>query len=84
MSPNTRGPNATYIPHVEGIALRNTRGANRFRFYTERYNVVKYKNSLYYKGAALWDALPSSIVECDTLFEFKVALKKEMGPYAIL
>ena len=41
------------VVNVESIALRNTRGANRFRFYTERYYVVKYKKSPYYKGAAL-------------------------------
>ena len=55
---------------------RATRGADRFQFYLERYNNVKYKNSPYYKGSLLWDALPLTTIDCDTLYEFKKHLKK--------
>ena len=27
----------------------------KYKFEVERYNVVKYKNSPYYKGAEVWD-----------------------------
>ena len=36
---------------VERIANRNTRAADHYRFHIERYNVVKYRNSPYYKGS---------------------------------
>ena len=52
-----------------------------YRFYTERYNVVKYKNSPFYKGVELWDSLPLPIIDCGNIFDFKAALKKVMGPY---
>ena len=37
---------------------RATRGADIYKFEVERYDVIKYKNSPYYKGSELWDALP--------------------------
>ena len=62
--------------NVQRPVNRLTRGADRYKFYIERYNNVKYKNSPYYKGSELWDTLPLSTVQCDTLFEFKQHLKK--------
>ena len=50
---------------------RATRGANRYKFEVERYNVVKYKNSPYYKGSLLWDRLPHNVTESVCLSEFK-------------
>ena len=38
---------------VQHIFPRATRGADRFKFEVERYNVTKYKNSPYYKGSQL-------------------------------
>ena len=45
------------------------------------YNNVKYKNSPYYKGSQLWDALPLTTINCDTLYEFKKHLKKRYVIY---
>ena len=38
-----------------------------YRFYIERYNMVKYKNNPYYIGAELWDDLLMSTIECDNI-----------------
>ena len=67
--------------NVQRQVNRVTRGAARFRFHLERYNNVKYKNSPYYKGSDLWDTLPLTTVECETLFEFKQHLKKRYVIY---
>ena len=60
---------------------RATRGADRFKFYLERYNNMKYRNSPYYKGSDMWDTLPLTTVTSDTLFEFKQHLKKRYVTY---
>ena len=44
------------------IFQRATRGAERYKFEVERYNVVKYKNSPYYKGSELWNSLPGDVM----------------------
>ena len=45
-------------------------------------DTVKYENSPYYKGLELWDMLRRSTIDCDTLFEFKICLKKnEINAY---
>ena len=36
--------------------------------------IMKYKNSLFYKGALLWDTLPVNVKQCLTLIEFKKTL----------
>ena len=36
--------------------------------------ILKYKNSLFYKGALLWDTLTVNVKQCLTLIEFKKAL----------
>ena len=65
------------------INPRNTRGANKYSFYTERCNTVKYRNSPFYRGSKLWDLLLKSTIDCETIFEFKVVLKKvEINAYA--
>ena len=63
--------------HVEvgRVYVRPTRAAERFAFVRERYNCVKYKNSPYYKGSLLWDALPPIVCNCQTLVEFKKHLR---------
>ena len=48
---------------VQQLFLRATRGAERYKFAVERYNVVKYKNSPYYKGSELWNALPQDTID---------------------
>ena len=67
--------------NVQRPILRATRGADRYRFNLERYNNVKYKNSPYYKGSELWDTLPLTTVDCDSVFEFKQLLKKRYVIY---
>ena len=44
-------------------------------FFRERYNCVKYKNSLYYKGALLRDNLPNVTRNSVSLLDFKKNLK---------
>ena len=56
---------------VRRPTVRVTRNANRFTFYTEHYNNVKYKNSPYFKGSELWNTLPNATIDCDTIYEFK-------------
>ena len=64
------------------VNARLTRGADRYRFYTERCNSTKYRNSPYYRGSNLWDLLLKSTIECDSLFEFKRTMKKvEINTY---
>ena len=58
------------------ILNRNTRTARREHFHVERYNNNKYKNSPFYKGAELWDLLPSYITESESIFQFKQNLKR--------
>ena len=48
-----------------------TRGAERYKFEVDRYSVVKYKNSPYYRGSELWDKLPRNDIESVCLSEFK-------------
>ena len=60
--------------NAQYIFPRATRGANRFKFDLERYKVVKYKNSPYYKGSELWDKLPLCGIESTCLAEFKKTL----------
>ena len=55
---------------------RNTRAAQRDQFYVERYNNMKYKNSPFYEGAELWKLLPLDIASSDSIFQFKLNLKK--------
>ena len=62
--------------NVRRGAPRATRNADRFTFYTERYNNLKYKNSPYYKGSELWNTLPIATINCDNIFEFKSSLRK--------
>ena len=50
---------------------RATRGAERYTFDVERYNVIKYKNSPYYKGADLWDTLPRQVIDSTCFTELK-------------
>ena len=63
---------------VQHIFHRATRGADRYKFEVERYNMIKYKNSPYYKGSELWDALPRQTIESTCFTEFKRNL---MGRY---
>ena len=56
---------------VQHTFCRATRGADRCKFEVERYNVIKYKNSPYYKGSELWDALARHIIDSTCLTEFK-------------
>ena len=58
------------------VNARHTRGVDRYRFHTERCNNNKYKNSPYYRGSKMWDLLLKSTTDCDTLFEFKMVVKK--------
>ena len=62
--------------NVRRPAPRATRNADRYKFHTERYNNVKYKNSPYFKGSELWDNLPRTTIDCENVFEFKRSLKK--------
>ena len=62
--------------NVQRVNARNTRASQRYRFYKERYNSVKYKDNPYYKGAELWDHLLLDTINSVTLFEFKTCLKK--------
>ena len=57
------------------IPARQTRGAGQTQFHVERYNVCKYKNSLFYKGADLWNLLPHDIASSDSIHQFKTLLK---------
>ena len=56
---------------VQHIFHRATRGAERYRFKAERYNVVKYKNSPFYKGSELWDNLPRHVIDSACFLKFK-------------
>ena len=64
--------------NVRRVAHRVTRNADRFTFYTERYNKVKYKNSPYCKGSEMWNNLPNDTINCENIFEFKKCLKKNL------
>ena len=64
------------------INPRNTRGANRYRFYNERCNTIRYRNSPFYRGSKLRNLLLKSTIDCDTISEFKTVLKKvEINTY---
>ena len=64
------------------VNARHTRGADRYRFHTERCNNNKYRNSPYYRGSNMWDLLLKSTIDRDTLFEFKMIVKKvEINTY---
>ena len=67
--------------NVRRPMARNTRNADRFIFYTELINNVKYKNSPYYKGAEMWNHLPRVTIDCDSIYEFKKCLKKLYRAY---
>ena len=66
------------------IPARQTRGADRAQFLVERFNVCKYKNSPYYKGAALWKLLPHDIASSDSSHQFKTLLKSRYKDYVDL
>ena len=63
------------------IPARQTRGADRAQFKVEKYNVCKYKNSPFYKGADLWQLLPHNIVLNVTVHQFKTLLKSRYKVY---
>ena len=63
--------------------VRNTQNAERYSFYTECYNNVKYKNSPYFKGSHIWDTLPREAIDCDNIFEFKKCIKKIYCKYEV-
>ena len=63
------------------VANRHTRAAARDQFHVERYNIIKYKNSPFYKGSELWKLLPVDIATSDSLFQFKQAFKKRYNTY---
>ena len=64
------------------VNARHTRGADRYRFHTERCNNSKYRNSPYYRRSNVWDLLLKSTIDSDTLFEFKMIVKKvEINTY---
>ena len=68
--------------NVQHPINRATLGADRYKCYLARYNNVKYRNSPYYKGSDLWDTLPLTTINCDTLFELKkTQLKKRYVIY---
>ena len=58
------------------VNTRITRGAERYRFITERCQTAKYRNSPYYRGAVMWDLLLKTTTECNTLFDFKMTLNR--------
>ena len=66
---------------VQHVFPRETRGAERYKFEVERYNVVKYKNSSYYKGSELWDKLPRHTIDSACFSEFKRNLTAEHRTY---
>ena len=66
---------------VQQVFLRATRGAERYKFAVERYNVVKYKNSPYYKGSELWYALPRDTIDSTHFTEFKRNLMNGFRTY---
>ena len=57
------------------IPARQTRRAARAQFHVEKYNVCKYKNGPFYKGADLWKLLPKHIASCDSIYQFKTLLE---------
>ena len=61
--------------------IRNTRAADRDQFLVDRYLNYKYQNSPFYKGVEIWNQLPNNIVACDTLYQFKMKLKKLYKQY---
>ena len=63
-------------PDVISKPPRNTRGANRKKFKTEKFENSKYRYSPYYKGSKLWDTLPMNISDAGTLSELKKLSKK--------
>ena len=69
---------------VQHVFHRTTRGAGRYKFDLERYNVMKYKNSPYYKGSELWDELPRQVIESTSLTEFKMNLMHGYRTYVAL
>ena len=60
---------------VNVIPARQTRGPARAQFHVEKYNVCKYKNGPFYKGADLWKLLPKDIASCDSIYQFKTLLE---------
>ena len=56
---------------VRRIYNRRTRAAEMFAFVRERYNCMKYRHSRYYKDSFLWDTLPHTARNSETLLEFK-------------
>ena len=63
------------------MPVRLTPGAARAQFPVEKYNVCKYKNSPFYKGAELWKLLPRDIESCDSIYQFKILLKTRYKDY---
>ena len=62
--------------NVRRIYPRNTRAANVFSFTRERFHNVKYRNSPYYKGSLLWDALPNEVKRSVNMKEYNNQLNK--------
>ena len=62
---------------------RQTRNAERYTFYKECYNNVKYKNSPYYKGSETWDTLPRATIDCDNIYVFKKLVKKMYSTFKV-
>ena len=69
--------------NVRRLHNRPTRNAERFTFYTERYNNLRYKNSPFYKGSELWNTLPLATIDSDSIFEFKKCLKTIPPKYGV-
>ena len=68
---------------VQHIFRRATRGADRYKFALDRYNVTKYKNSPYYKGSERWDTLPQYVIDSTCFTEFKQNLKTVYCTYEV-
>ena len=67
--------------NIARVHVRRTRAAQVFSFVREKYNCIKYKNSPYYKGALLWDALPVKAKNSKTLLGFKKHVKSMYMTY---
>ena len=71
-------------PSLLKLFPRNTRGSMRKVFRTANYEGTLYKQSPYYTGAKLWDALSVVDIDLPDIFAFKARLKRLSNVYVDL
>ena len=59
----------------------NTRSMDTYIFETDIAHSGIYSRSPFYKGASMWNGLPSPIKQSNNKLQFKTAIKKHLGAH---